>query len=135
MTCVTLTPSSFRSVVSRVSLLMSKILSSLFLGFFLSPFLVWICLQVFAWVIRKNNAVKRQNVLQDLNVSANEHRRLVGFFHPYWWVKCISDHIFCFNMPRKIAMLGVGAKEYFGVPLRFCKQRNHKLSVLFTVEI
>jgi len=32
-------------------------------------------------------------------------------------------------------MLGVAVKEYSGVLLLFCKQRNQKLSVSFTVEI
>ncbi|KAF9453183.1 glycosyltransferase family 4 protein [Macrolepiota fuliginosa MF-IS2] len=45
--------------------------------------LLWLGLQVYAWLLRKDNTMRRKSVLRQLGVTSTEGRKLVGFFHPY----------------------------------------------------
>jgi len=108
----------------------------LFFGFFLSPFPVWICLQVFAWIIRKNITAKRQNVLQDLNVSPNDRQRFVGFFHPYWWVKCTSIVILLFNFLLEDSNAGGGGERVLWSAIAILQAKEPEIvSIIYSGDI
>lgn len=36
--------------------------------------------------LRRENNLKKDTLLQELGVSDGGHKRIVGFFHPYWYV-------------------------------------------------
>ena len=36
--------------------------------------------------LRRENSLKRDALFQDLGISDKKLKRIVGFFHPYWYV-------------------------------------------------
>ena len=60
--------------------------TSLFCLFLFQLPLAWFILNVYGSRLRFTNRTRRSALLREMNVTRDEKIRLVGFFHPYWWI-------------------------------------------------
>lgn len=56
--------------------------------------LPWLLIRLYAHRLRAADHLRRSITLSALGISNTEHKRLVGFFHPYWSVPRFRFHVF-----------------------------------------
>ena len=57
--------------------------------------LAWLILHVYSSRLRFTNRTRRSALLTEMNFTQQHHKiRVVGFFHPYWWMSFLEPFSF-----------------------------------------
>ena len=99
--------------------------------------LAWFILHVYSSRLRFTNRTRRSTLLTEMNFTEDDKMRIVGFFHPYWWIPFRVPFLFTLSDAVKFwSNAGGGGERVLWTAIAALQRTDPDvLSVIYTGDI